>query len=90
MTAIQNLNRALLRTLMSPETADIVADRLEELEGVEMENRKLRAIFPKILEALGSGACSPDCSINFLQEIPGEVRAVVAKLKVNDVHEPRP
>jgi hypothetical protein len=29
---IQKLNRALLRTLMSPATADIVADRLEELE----------------------------------------------------------
>jgi hypothetical protein len=32
MTAIQNLNRALLRTLMSPAVANIVADRLEELE----------------------------------------------------------
>jgi hypothetical protein len=39
MTRIQQLNRALLRTLMKPETANIVADRLEELEA---ENAKLR------------------------------------------------
>ena len=32
MSGIQLLNRALLRTLMSREAADIVADRLEELE----------------------------------------------------------
>lgn len=32
MTGIQRLNRALLGTLMKPETASIVADRLEELE----------------------------------------------------------
>ena len=32
MSGIQQLNRALLRTLMSREAADVVADRLEELE----------------------------------------------------------
>lgn len=39
MPTIQRLNRALLGTLMSKETANIVADRLEELE---RENTKLR------------------------------------------------
>lgn len=45
------------------------------------ENKRLRAIFPKILAALESGGCSPNCSIEFLEEIPREVRLVVKKLK---------
>jgi hypothetical protein len=44
---------------------------------LERENARLRAIFPKILEALQSGACSPDCSIEFMQQIPNEVRLVI-------------
>jgi len=48
MNSIQQLNRALLRTLMSPSTADIVADRLEELEGVEAENKLLRIALEEI------------------------------------------
>jgi len=48
MNGIQRLNRALLRTLMSPETADIVADRLEELEGVQDENKRLRQALDEI------------------------------------------
>lgn len=42
MSDIQQLNRALLRTLMSAKAADIVADRLEELER-ELDAEKARA-----------------------------------------------
>ena len=42
---------------------------------------RLRAIFPKILEALESGACAAECSEEFLEAIPEEVRLVVSKLK---------
>ena len=47
----------------------------------DMEIAKLRAIFPKILEALESGGCSADCSIEFLEMIPNEVGLVIRKLK---------
>lgn len=47
----------------------------------EAENIQLRAIFPKILESLKSGACSPECSVEFLGEIPKEVRLVKEKMK---------
>lgn len=41
----------------------------------------VRAIFPEILTAIGNGAfCSPDCSVEFLREIPKEVRAVIDRL----------
>lgn len=40
MAAIHQLNRALLHTLMSAETANIVADRLEELEREKDRLRK--------------------------------------------------
>lgn len=48
---------------------------------LERENAKLRAIFPRILDALQSGACSPDCSVEFMGQIPAEVAGVVRKLK---------
>ncbi len=53
---------------------------LGKVDRLELENARLRAIFPKILEALQSGACSPDCSIEFMQQIPDEVRLVVGRL----------
>jgi hypothetical protein len=52
----------------------------EELRQVRAENARLRAIFPKILEALNSGACSSDCSVEFMEQIPDEVRLVVGRL----------
>jgi hypothetical protein len=45
------------------------------------EISRLRAIFPKILEELQSGACTEDCSIEFLELIPREVRMVMGKLE---------
>lgn len=43
---------------------------------LERERDDLRAIFPKVLEALESGACAATCSVDFLREIPREVRLV--------------
>lgn len=43
---------------------------------------RLRAVFPAILKALGNSAfCSPDSSVEFLEEIPNEVRLYVGRLK---------
>ena len=48
----------------------------------EEENRKLREIFPKILNALDNGSgCTPDVSLEFLQGIPKEIELVVKRLK---------
>jgi hypothetical protein len=48
---------------------------------LERENNELRAIFPKILQALESGACTDDCSIEFLRHIPNEVASVTNRLR---------
>jgi hypothetical protein len=45
------------------------------------ECNDLREIFPKILEALGSGACAATCSVDFLREIPKEVGLVRQRLE---------
>lgn len=43
MTAIHQLTRTLLRSLTkTPEAADIIAERLEELEKVHIKNERLR------------------------------------------------
>jgi hypothetical protein len=56
-----------------------IAQRLDELG---RENVRLRAIFPKILEALGNGSgCAPDVSVEFLEAIPQEVRLLLAKTR---------
>lgn len=50
-------------------------------ENLERECNELRAIFPRILEALDSGACASTCSVDFLREIPREVRLVRQRLE---------
>ena len=45
------------------------------------ENKRLRAVMPKILEALESGSCVPGCSLEFLEMIPNEVSLVISKFK---------
>lgn len=50
-------------------------------ENLERECNDLREIFPKILEALESGACAATCSVDFLREIPREVRLVRQRLE---------
>jgi hypothetical protein len=52
-----------------------------EWEALEAENAALRAIFPKILDALGNGAfCTGNNSLEFLESIPDEVKMHVAIL----------
>lgn len=41
------------------------------------ENMALRKLFPLVLQALNSGNCSPDCTLQFLQHIPTEVKLVI-------------
>ena len=50
-------------------------------ENLELECNDLRDIFPRILEALKSGACASTCSVDFLREIPREVRLVRQRLE---------
>ena len=50
-------------------------------ENLELECNDLRAIFPRILEALDSGACASTCSVDFLREIPREVKLVRQRLE---------
>ncbi len=51
-------------------------------EELERELADLREIFPKVLDALGNGSgCLPSCSVEFMREIPKEVRLVVTGLK---------
>ena len=45
------------------------------------EIRRLRALFPEILKNLESGACFADCSLEFLEMIPNEVKLVMTRLK---------
>jgi hypothetical protein len=55
------------------------AKRIAELE---REVADLREILPKVLDALGNGSgCSPSCSVEFMRQIPKEVRLVVDGLK---------
>jgi hypothetical protein len=61
-------------------------ERVKELED---ENARLRAIFPRILVALKSGACSPTCSIEFMEQIPDEVRLVIRGLSLPNVQAQR-
>lgn len=45
------------------------------------EIQRLRALFPEILRNLESGDCVVDCSLEFLEQIPNEVKHVVGRLK---------
>jgi hypothetical protein len=64
-----------------------IADRVgaDFARELESENARLRAIFPRILEALQSGACTPDCSVEFLEMIPNEVAGIMRKLRMPNV-----
>ena len=50
------------------------------VERIDVENLRLRAIFPKICQALDNGACcSINSSIEFLELIPKEIERVLVK-----------
>jgi hypothetical protein len=53
----------------------------QQIEDIVCERDALRDIFPEILIALQSGNCAADCSVDFLQEIPKEVRLVRQRLE---------
>ena len=57
------------------------AVKVEFARKLERERDDLREIFPKILEALESGACASTCSVDFLREIPREVMLVRQRLE---------
>ena len=65
--------------------ADALVEQLEATQermiDAERELAQIRAIFPKILDSLKSGFCSETCSIDFLNEIPKEVRLVKEQLE---------
>ena len=49
-----------------------------QVADLQKEVLDLRLIFPQILEALGNGAqCTAQCSLEFLQEIPNEVKLYI-------------
>jgi len=59
-----------------------VIDRIyRERDEAREQRDALKDIFPQILIALQSGNCTADCSVNFLQEIPKEVRLVRERLE---------
>jgi hypothetical protein len=46
------------------------------------ENHRLRMLLCEVLKALGNGSgASPECSLEFLSNIPEEVRLEVAELR---------
>ena len=54
----------------------------ERAEKAETELARLRALFPKICDALGNGSCcTSDVGLDFLEAIPGEVKSVVDRLR---------
>jgi DNA repair exonuclease SbcCD ATPase subunit len=60
-------------------------ETLDDYQQLELENERLRAIFPKILEALGNGAgCTTDVSLEFLEDIPQEIRLFLSNATKED------
>lgn len=50
-------------------------------DALAQENGRLRNVVSKVCAALPNGAfCSPECSIEFMEEVPGEVAGVIAAL----------
>ena len=66
---------------------DLQCNATEIAERRERENARLRAVFPKVLEALGNGAgCTPDVSMEFIESIPQEIRLFLANAVITDPH----
>jgi len=70
---------------MEPNNTDmkpkLIGRILRERDEAREQLDALKDIFPQILIALQSGNCTADCSVNFLQEIPKEVRLVRERLE---------
>ena len=64
------------------EIAMVAAESADRNVSLRLQNAELRAVFPRILAALGNGACcAPDVSVEFIKAIPNEVAEVVAQLR---------
>jgi hypothetical protein len=60
-------------------------ETLDDYQQLELENARLRAIFPKILESLGNGSgCTTDVSLEFLEDIPQEIRLFLSNATKED------
>ncbi len=56
-------------------------EQIEERRKVEEENTRLRKVISAVCDALPNGAfCAPACSVEFMEQVPGEVRSVIAGL----------
>jgi regulator of replication initiation timing len=68
---------ARLRTRIAKQATEAA----EKRTAYNAENDRLRAALSETAAALGNGSSvSPDCSVEFLREVPGEVKAVVSGL----------
>jgi hypothetical protein len=66
------------------EELSLYGPAIKKLNEATKELNNLRAIFPKILEAIGSGGCTANCTTDFYSKIPDEVRAVVNDLRAEN------
>ena len=58
-----------------------ILEAKSERDEAREQRDALKDIFPRILIALQSGNCTADCSVDFLQMIPQEVRLVRKRLQ---------
>ena len=80
-TLVIVINRLLLRLDARGVSANEIVACIKPLiaDSEAKACAELRAVFPKILAALGNGACcAPDVSVEFIKAIPNEVAGVVA------------
>ena len=83
-TLVIVINRLLLRLDARGVSANEIVACIKPLiaDSEAKACAELRAVFPKILAALGNGACcAPDVSVEFIKAIPNEVAGVVAQLR---------
>lgn len=70
------------RTEINARHRERMAEREAQLAKVTAERNELRKIFPAILDACDNGSgCTESVSLEFLKEVPAEVRGVVQGLK---------
>lgn len=70
------------RTEINSRHRERMAEREAQLAQVTAERDELRKLFPAILDACDNGSgCTESVSLEFLKEVPAEVRGVVQGLK---------
>ena len=69
---------------------EVAADLLASLASKDAENAELRKIVSGCAEALGNGAVvAPECSLDFMGKLPGEIDSFVARLRAEVRNEMR-